>query len=171
MNLDEQTAAELVATWVGEVCGVPAERRFPYPQATKTAELPDVAAAVTDSRVQRGPDDEDFPLLMLEQTWLNLFVVEFSIMVDQGSGDGTAESIEAAAQTAQQAVYGYAKALREAIIDDPTLDGALDASAGVFASPLIAFDFREPFVEYDDGTRGRIMPGVVRLAEAIPEPG
>lgn len=164
MNLDEQTAAELVAAWVGEVCDVPAERRFAYPQATKAAELPDVAAAVTDSRVQAGPDAIYFPLLMLEQTWLNLYVVEFSLMVEQGNDD------EAAA-AAQATVYGFAKSLREAIVGDPSLGGTLDAAAGVFASPLIGFDFREPFVEYEDGTRGRVTPGVVRLAEAIPEPG
>lgn len=164
MNLDEQTAAEVVAAWAGEVCGIPEARRFPYPQSTKTAELPDIAAAVTDSRIQRGPDGDDFPLLMLEQTWLNLYVVEFSIMVEQGETDDQAAA-------AQAAVYGYAAALRASIVADPSLEGTLDATTGVFASPLIGFDFREPFVEYEDGTRGRITPAVVRLAEAIPEPG
>lgn len=164
MRLDEQTAAELVARWVGVVCGIPPARRFPYPQATKTAELPDVASAVDGSRIQQGPDGDDFPLVALQNAWVNTFTVGFSIMVEQGDG-------EAAAAAAQAEVYGYAKALREAIVVDVTLGGELDAQAGQFASPVIAFDFSEPFVEYDDGTRGRITPGTVRIAEAIPEPG
>lgn len=161
--LDEQTAAAAVAEWVGTVCEIPEDRWFPYPQASKTAELPDVAASVREARIQRGPDEGDFPVTALTQSWLSIFIVEFSIMVEQGED-------EASARAAQEIVYGYAKALREGRLGDASLGGTLDAIEGTFASPFIAFDFTAPFITYEDGTRGRVTPGEIALAQAIPEP-
>lgn len=161
--LDEQSAATAVADWAGEVCGIDEARRFAYPQAAKTAELPDVAASLVSSRTQQGADEVDFPLAAVQQSWLAIFVVQFSIMVEQGAD-------EASAASAQAELYGYAAQLRDALLGDVTLGDRLDADAGQFASPVIEFDFSAPFVEYEDGTRGRVTPGTVRLAQAIPEP-
>lgn len=169
-ELTEHTAAVAVVEWIGDTCAIPAERRFPYPQATKTEALPDASAWVNSSRVQVGPDQAEFPLAFLQQVWLTIFVVEFQVMVEQGVAhpDDAVEE-EVAAETAQAQLYDYATALRASIRGRQNLDGKLDG-VGQLASPLLAFDFTVPFIEYEDGTRGRVMPGSISVAQQIPDP-
>jgi hypothetical protein len=75
--------------------------------------------------------------------------------------------------TGSQAAHEYLEqatdALADAIYDDATLGGHLTGRQ--MASPTFTVDLSSPFIEYDDGTRGRAFFASMAVAEARDEPG
>ena len=144
--------AEAIVEWAKELIE-DLQAGYPYPLAASGA-LPDVVATVKAIRVI--PEDrENFPFAALEQTWLQIFDIEISIMVAQG--DEEAEVAEA-----HETLEGYADTLIGSIVADATLGDRVQ-----MASPRIEIDLGEPFVERPDGTRGRVLFGELHVAELV----
>jgi hypothetical protein len=122
---------------------------YAYAPAGKTEALPDVVAdhATIEYLID---DDRRFPWLSLQQTILAVHSVGMSFMVTNAN-EGAAAA----------ALRGYADALAASLLADGTLGGRVP-----MASPLMTFDFTRPFVEYQDGTRGREV--TMELAVGVP---
>jgi hypothetical protein len=150
--VNEQEVGEAVSAWVQATCpGI--ETGYAYPVSSKLGALPDVVAFVTGKRL--GPDHPEFPFAQLDQSWMRVFTLEVSIMV-QADGDGEA---------AHGQLQEFGELLEQAIVEDATLGGRVE-----MASPQIQFDYSTPFVEYQDGTRGRELFINMTVAELAPQP-
>lgn len=156
MALDEITAPEAVARWLGELLGIPTDRQFLRPLAVYHP-MPNLAAVVARSRNQEGPDDSDFPYAGLQQVNLAVFPVEVSVMVER------AENADVADQRSAQ-IRTYAKKLRERLPVDADLGGRVQ-----MASPRAEIDF-EWNAELEDGTLGHAIFATISVAERIDEP-
>lgn len=142
--------AQAVADWAVATCpGL--EQGYPRIPSQK-GNLPDVVANLLNRRSIIGPD-ERFPYSQLEQAELVVWEFDLSFMVDGSQGDDESQ---------QDQLHDWADTLAEAITTDATLGERLPPLG---ASPLHAFDFDLPFVEYHDGTRGRQFSMDVAVAE------
>jgi hypothetical protein len=161
--LTTKGAAEAVVAWAGEVLEIGTGSQAAYPQAGKFHELPDVAAVVQHRAQREGGDEHYFPFADLQETWLVIYVLEVSVMVEVEGKD------EASAKAAHEYLEQATDALADAIYDDATLSGHLTGKQ--MASPTFTVDLSSPFIEYDDGTRGRAFFASMAVAEARDEPG
>jgi hypothetical protein len=126
---------------------------YSYTPAGKTQALPDVVADhATIEYVLEDP--QRFPMLGFQQRLLAVHSVGLSFMVDN-----TDEAAAAAA------LRGYADALAASLLRDGTLGGRVP-----LCSPIMTFDFTRPFVEYQDGTRGREMTLEMFVADPVEAP-
>jgi hypothetical protein len=162
--MDEVTIPRYVRDWCRAT--IPElNAGYDYVTAMKD-QLPDVQVNLTDTRAVYG-GDERFPYgELIENANLLIYEMDVSFMVE--SGDGAPLS----AQEQQDKLKEWAKTLRLAIHDDAQLPytdpGDVDHRLPPLgASPLVAFDFGLPFVQYDDGTRGRQMSMALAIAELI----
>ena len=146
MTADE--VIEAVVAWaleaVPELVG-----SYAFAPAGKTEGLPDVVADHATIEYVLD-DDRRFPWLSLQQTVIAVHSIGLSFMVSN-------EQEAAAAAT----LRGYSDALAASLLADGTLGGRVP-----MASPLMTFDFTRPFVEYQDGTRGREV--TMELAVGVP---
>lgn len=138
-----------VATWTVATCDPPIQGSYPYIPSSKTTALPDVVVEVAEKTLVI--DDPRFPFAALQQTFIRVWSLGVSIMVDNTSPDDAAEQLE-----------DYADQLEAAIFQDSTLGGTVP-----FVSPFLNFDFTAPFVEYPDGTRGREMNMTMHVGELV----
>lgn len=152
--MNENDAAVAVTAWAREVLPELAEGRS-WLTAQKTA-LPDVVADVAEKRIVRG--DDRFPYPSIQQTELRVFECDLAFMVESENAAPDDEADRA--ETEQLRDFGAR--LETAIHDDATLGGRVQ-----MASPLAVFNYRLPFVEYGDGTRGRQMTLNLLVAELI----
>lgn len=150
--MNEKEVGEAVSEWVQEVCP-DINTGYAYPVSSKVGALPDVVAFVTQKRV--GPDHPEFPFAQLQQSWMRIFNLEVSIMVE-ADGDGEAAHTE---------LQGYGQSLEAAVTADATLGGRVP-----MASPQVVFDYSTPFIEYQDGTRGRALFVTMTVGELTEEP-
>jgi hypothetical protein len=126
---------------------------YPYPPAGKPLGLPD-CAAVVDSTTVVGAHDQ-FPYWQLQQADLRVWTVGLSFMVDAGMN-------ETDERAAQHTLYRFADVLVAAA---RAPDAALDGGALIGVRPTFRFD--PPFVEYEDGTRGRQATAAFVVAEPV----
>lgn len=151
---EDQVAEQLVAWARAELTELQEGRAWLTAQKTK---LPDVVADVEEKSVVLS--DPRFPRLDIEQAALRVFdcVLAFMVAIDKEAAP--------AGQTVDQAetklLRDFGARLEASLLSDGTLGGRV-----FMASPLVSFDYRLPFVQYEDGTRGRQM--VTRLAVAEP---
>jgi hypothetical protein len=132
-----------------------------YLSAGKTR-LPDVSVDVAEKRIAR--DDERFPYRQLQQTTIRVFECEAVFVVESEAGPG-APAPEADKRETEQ-LRDFGARLEASILNDATLGERVQ-----MASELITFDYRLPFVEYADGTRGRQMTLNMAVAELVPSRG
>lgn len=132
---------------------------YAYPVASKLGPLPDVAAVVQAVRVTQSAPGSG-KLGLLQAAWLKLFVVECSVMVEPG------EQEELDAQIAHETLQDIVAALMASALDDDTLSGRVP-----MVSAELDADYSTPFVEYADGTRGRLGVLTLTVIEPIEEPG
>lgn len=111
--------------------------------------LPDVIVDVAETT--DGQDFPEFPYAQLQQAWVRVWRVSFSIMADN----------EIPADAAKQ-LRDFADQLRSTIAGDGNLGDRVQ-----FASPIMSFDFTQPFVRYDDGTKGREVVGTMAVGELV----
>ncbi len=152
--MTNEQAVQAVLAWV--TATLPAlEGSYDYSPPGKTQALPDVIADLVHEGIVRT--DEDFTVLTRVQQIeaLRVFTVGVSIMAEAGETDVTAH-----AATVQ--LRGFAQALLDAVLADHTLGGRVP-----FAAPFMSFDYAPPFVEYEDGTRGREIRAEVKVAEPL----
>jgi len=138
--------------WVLAVCTPTIVGAYPFLPAEKPLAFPDVVAEVLDIRLT--VDDPAFPFSVIQQTWLKVWQVGLSIMVSNADPEAAASQLE-----------GYADQMDASIRSDGSLGGRVP-----FISPYYSFDFTAPFVEYNDGTRGREMNVQISVGELVEAP-
>jgi hypothetical protein len=148
-ELTETEAATAVVEWARATVDE-LEAGYPHAVTTKGA-LPDAVAVVQRSRIV-ARDDQFFPeLSAIEQIWLFVIEIELSLMVAVPEPeDGSPAAAQAAGAAAQAQLEGFLPLLRDSLIADATLGDRVP-----MASKRFEADLTEPFIEYDDETRGR----------------
>jgi hypothetical protein len=153
---DEVIAA--VAEWVGAVVPAIGARTYDYEPASKPKGLPDCAVTLTTEGILREAPDE-FPEMRVQQLGVYVWRLGCSVMVESGVTEDDAR----AATLAHRA---YARALFDALRQDPFLGGRLEDNAHASVWSL-EFDYEGPLTEYEDGTLGREMTFTLAVAEPV----
>ena len=117
-------------------------------------------ADVREKRIGLGTDEPFFPLRQLQQTMIHTFECELSFLVETADGAAAAEN-----ETKLLRLYGAT--VEQAGRYDATLGGRLSEVA--FCSPVMRFNYDSPFIQYQDGTRGRQMVATLAVGELIQE--
>lgn len=153
--MTEDDVAVAVKDWVlAELPSLTIGRSWLTAQKTT---LPDVVVDVAEKGIVL--QDNRFPRLTeLQQVALRVFEVEFSIMTAH-EADGSAD------QSETEELRGYGATLEASLLNDGTLGDKV-----FMASPIATFNYRLPFVQYEDGTRGRQMAVALAVAEPV-QPG
>jgi hypothetical protein len=153
--MNENEVALAVTAWARATLPELSEGRH-FLSAQKTT-LPDVMVDVDEkSRVREHPA---FNYVQLQQIDLRVFELSLAFMVEsEGAGPD-----DAADQDETEELRDYGARLETALVEDATLGDRVP-----MASPFVTFNYRLPFVEYADGTRGRQMNLTMWVAEPIP---
>lgn len=151
MSTDEVAVA--VVAWARAVLEELEEGRS-WLTAQKT-KLPDVVADVAEKTINLA--DARFPSLDIQQVALRVLEVEMAFMVEHDAEAAAADRAET------EQLRDFADRLETSLIGNNTLGGRVFC-----ASPVgMSFNFRLPFVQYADGTRGRQMTLSFAVAEPI----
>ena len=149
--MNENDCALAVEAWVNEVLPqLAASRHFLSGQKTQ---LPDVLVDVAEKRLVLG--DDRFPFAQIQQAWLRVFELELLFMVEHHGGS--------ADQDEQEELRLYGASLEGSLMENATLGDRVQ-----MASPNAIFNYRLPFVQYADGTRGRQLVVNMAVAELAP---
>lgn len=117
--------------------------------------LPDVVGALREESMVMG-DDPDLPWVAIQQAGARRMVVELSFMAEAGAT--IAQSMDAGGT-----LEDFAERLLASLASDPTLGQRV-----AYASPWSwAVDYDPAYVEYADGTRGRMMTAELVLGEPV----
>lgn len=146
-----QAIADAIVAWTRSKLEA-IETGYAFPADTKTGMLPDVAAEVQKISLQRT-NSEDFPVSGIEQVVVRTFDFHLIFLVDSDPADAATAQLEEFVDT-----------MTEAILADPSMEGAL---VNVALSPLFDASFTPPFVEFEDGTRGRIATMELKVGEIL----
>jgi hypothetical protein len=161
LGLMESHVATAVKEWLEEILP---DLAIVYPHITAgKGALPDAAIDVQAKRVV--PEDlENFPFRQLQQSWLRVFPVEISILTALEPADlPTVEEQSADVEFREQAqLRGFGAIIETSIWADTSLGDRV-----YMCSPRLEIDYTAPFVEYDDGTRGRQMAVSIVICEPI----
>lgn len=147
--MNENDVAEAVRDWSREVLPALLVGAHYLPD-TKT-QLPDVAVDVEEKSIALS--DPRFPTAMFQQVAIRVFEVVCVFMVENSPGSAEAET---------EQLRSFGADLERSLLSDGTLGGRVP-----IASPLMSFDYRLPFVQYPDGTRGRQMTLSFPVGETV----
>lgn len=150
--MDANQIAEALVEWALETCPE-LQGSYDHDPDSKTQPLPDVAAVVgsegdAPSDPSLGLEIADFGL---QNATLHFTRASLFLMVDPGDGDAASEELR-----------GFVGALARALRADRTLGGRV-----MSVSPVWQGSYEPPFVEFDDGTKGRIATFSLTVAELI----
>ncbi len=146
-----QSLADSLVAWA--VATVPTILgTYAHPHAEKTQALPDLAAEIITSRALRA-DDENFPYLGVEQFMLRVHQFRLMFVVEPDN-----------ALVATQQLETIIDALTTSMISDHSLGGRVPST-----SPLSEATYDPPFIEFADGTRGRLATLEILVADTIDE--
>lgn len=151
--MTNQEALDAALAWIVATIPELDGSTYDHIPAGKSKALPDVVGDLGQEEIVR--EDPEFVLSQMQQVGLRLFRLGFSFMVESGTD-------EAGAEDATHKLRGYAEALIESLLNDATLGGRVQ-----MASPFLMFDYTPPFVEYDDGTRGREATLTMTVGERL----
>lgn len=146
------TTAEIIDNIVEWIVGVLLEMKETYDHATdERGALPDVAVEISEYRVTDAVLDARLAKLNIQQMRSKVFEIEVILVVaPDPPGD------------AENALKDFTDRLVDDLLADPTLSGRV---AWVNTNPRVSF--RPPFVEFDDGTRGRIASLYMQVGQHV----
>ncbi len=147
MTIEQVTGA--VVAWAKEVLPE-LQGTYDYPADAKIFPLPDAAAEIQDVELAVA-DAGDFPNLNIEQAMLRVYHVHLLLLVDPEPPDEATEKLT-----------DFVDRLTASALSDRTLGGRVGGVAPTFRST-----FTPPFVEFDDGTRGRLSTMEFTIGELI----
>jgi hypothetical protein len=145
--MDETLVAPAIVAWVRQV--LPEIQAGYDHDVFQKGALPDVVVSLDGASVTVGADD--FPFSSIQQRHVVVWRMTVSFMVDNTD--------DAAADTQ---LKDFARRLRSNALLDGTLGGRVP-----FISRIMDFDFSAPYVEYDDGTRGREMNMTLAVGDLV----
>jgi hypothetical protein len=134
-------AQEVLPELVGAYVELPGE---------KNLGLPDVIVEIQRSGVREGGGDA-FRRWSIQQALLYVADMELSFMVDNSDYSAAAAQLR-----------DFEARLLTSVMSDQTLGGRVP-----FVSPLVEFDFTGPYVEYEDGTKGREMRMTLAVGDLV----
>lgn len=125
---------------------------YNHPTAGKDQPLPDVAIEVDESRISQRPEDPSLSAIFaIEQVAMRTWNVRLLLMVKPEPGEA-----------ASQQLAGFVDDLMAAVMSDGTLGGQVP-----WTSKEMRGSFQPPFVQFDDGTRGRLATLELTVGEPI----
>jgi len=146
-----EDARQAVLAWVEEA--IPElEASYDHVPSGKGA-LPDVIVEATRTGIEMG-GGERFACWQLQQRAIYFVECSVSFMVDNSD-----------TKAAASLLHSIEERLVAGVLADATLGSRVP-----FASPLVEFDFTTPFVEYEDGTRGREMTMTLAVGDLVEAP-
>lgn len=148
--LTSEDAVQAIKAWLPTVAPELTDKVYDHVPGPKPLGLPDCVIEVTRTGIEETGSTR-FRFWDIQQKWVYFVEVSLSFMVDN------ADTQDAA---------GYLRDLEHrlvlGVLQNPTLDNAVP-----FASPLTSFDFTAPFVEYEDGTKGREMSMTLAVGDLV----
>lgn len=150
--MDSTQLADALIDWALKTCPT-LEGSYDHDPDSKTQPLPDVAAFVgTEGDAESDATlGLDIALQGLEQATVHWMRATLMLMVDPEDAGGATEQLQ-----------GFVRDLATSLRADRTLGGRVPA-----ASPIWQASYEPPFVEFDDGTKGRAATFSLAIAELI----
>lgn len=142
--------AERLSDWAVETLPELGTRVTDYASGQKKYALPDLAVEI-QSVEMRQADPADFPELSIEQAFLRVYAYDLLLVADPADE-----------QAASDQLSDFVDRLTQSGVDDATLGGRVPGVALTFSA-----SFTPPFVEFDDGTRGRLATLSLTVGEPI----
>ncbi len=147
--MSTKTLTNAIMDWGVEVLP---EVQEAYDHATdERAGLPDIAVEVTGWRITAGPVDQRLAKLQVQQQDMKVTDLEFILVVAPEP-----------AETAEDQLKDFSDRLVDALLQDPSLGNRV---AWVNNNPRVSF--RPPLVEFEDGTRGRIVTLFLQVGQTV----
>jgi len=147
--MTSEDAITKIVEWAQEV--VPElVAAYAHVPTVKSEGLPDLVAELRSTGVGMGGTDR-FRFWDIQQRAIYFVEADLSFMVDNSDQ-----------QAAAQQLREFENRLLMGVMGDPTLGKRVP-----FCSPLVEFDFTSPFVEYEDGTRGREMTMTLAVGDLV----
>lgn len=145
-----EDAVNAVAAWAQDVLGDDLKWAYPYVPAGKSESLPDLVVEVTRSVITLD-GEALFREWRLQQRMVEIHEVMLAFMV--GNDDPMAAAV---------VLRSFGERLQAAWLRSATLGGRVP-----MRSPFCEFDYTTPFVEYEDGTKGREMTMSVAVGDLV----
>lgn len=146
-----QVISDALIAWAVEECPQ-ILGTYSHPHAEKESPFPDIAAEIQQSRVLQN-DEENFPRFSIEQILLRVHRFSLMFVVDPDNPEVATQQLETIIDT-----------LTQAMISDDSLGGRVPS-----VSPLSDATYEPPFIEFADGTRGRLATLEILVADTIDE--
>lgn len=142
-------AIQALAEWVTEKLP---QLAFIYDHAVlaKPEGLPDCVVELRRTGIS-PPNDTRFSFWDIQARAVYFVEADLSFMVDNGDTEAAAMELREFEQT-----------LLVGVTQEPTLGSRVP-----FASPQVDFDFTAPFVEWSDGTKGRVMTMTIAVGDLV----
>lgn len=148
MTLEEAVTA--LSAWLPTVAPELTDKVYNHVPGPKPLGLPDCVIEVARTGIEEVGSTR-FRFWDIQQKWVYFVEVSLSFMVDNADTDAAATYLR-----------DLENRLLMGILANPTLDGGVP-----FASPAVSFDFTAPFVEYEDGTKGREMTMTLAVGDLV----
>lgn len=152
--MNEQEAAEALVAWARDV--IPELESGYHYLSGNMGELPAVSCDLVEKRIT--VEDDRFPYAQLQQVMLRVFEAEVVFIVESQSSPGNPSAEADRRETEKLREFGAV--LEAKLLDDVTLGDRVQ-----MASEIVTFNYRLPFVQLADGTRGRQMTLNMAVAE------
>jgi hypothetical protein len=150
--VDATEVADALVEWATETCPT-FKGSYDHDPDAKTQPLPDVAAFVANE--SEGASDPTLGLEIadfgIQQANLHTLRATLLLMVEPDDAGAATEQLQ-----------GFVRDLAASVRADRTLGGRVPAT-----SPFWQASYEPPFVEFDDGTKGRAATFSLVIAELI----
>ena len=150
--MDATQVADALVEWAIEILP-DLKGTYDHDPDSKTQPLPDLAASVASEETRANDPTLGLPFadLGIEQATLHSLRASLLLMVDPEDAGAATEQLQ-----------GFVAALAASVGADPTLGGRVPA-----VSPFWQASYEPPFVEFDDGTKGRAATFSLVITELI----
>jgi hypothetical protein len=146
-----QEIADAIVEWTrGKIPAL--ETGYAFPADEKTGDLPDVAAEIQRIKIQRT-STENFPAAGVQQVLIRVFQFNLMFLVNPDPAEEATKQLEEFVDT-----------ITTALLEDPSMGELLP---NVSLSPVFDSSFTPPFVEFEDGTKGRMATMELVVGELI----
>lgn len=151
-----QEVAEAVEEWVVDLISDLEDKTYDYHASKKSKPFPDAAIEVDEMRQGATPGEVGMPEVLgaqngWEQVIFRSWTVRILLMVDSEPP-----------ATAEETIRGYADTLVDGLVASRTMGDRV-----MWTSYSTNVSYTPPFVEYEDGARGRLATVEVTVGEAV----
>lgn len=148
--IDSNAIVAGVAEWLALQLAELEGRIYDHVPARKPLGLPDAVVELARSATRIG-GGEQFAMFDIQQALMYTADVDVSFMVDNADTAAAAHQLR-----------DFESRLIRAVLSDADLGGRVTCVA-----PELAFDFASPYVEYEDGTKGREMTMTITVGDLV----